>query len=95
MTLSLTRITNVEFDPELSEYNAHSVREVRRLLGMSQAIFAQFLGVTRSAVRAWEQGLRPPKAIARRFMDEIRHAPRYWKKRVRQMVKHKPTPETI
>ena len=33
---------------------------VRDLLGMSQVLFARFLGVDANTVRSWEQGTRPP-----------------------------------
>ena len=49
---------------------------------MSQAFFARFLGVDPNTVRSWEQGVRPPSAIARRFMSEIEEDPRYWRRRI-------------
>jgi putative transcriptional regulator len=59
----------------------HDVRRVRGLLGMSQAVFARFLGVDANTVRSWEQGNRPPSPIARRFMDEIEADPEHWRRR--------------
>jgi DNA-binding transcriptional regulator YiaG len=49
---------------------------------MSQVIFARFLGVDPNTVRSWEQGARPPSAIARRFMGEIEDDPEYWRRRI-------------
>jgi putative transcriptional regulator len=66
------------------EYGPDDVRRVRGLLGMSQALFARFLGVDENTVRSWEQGNRPPSAIARRFMDEIENDPDYWRGRIVQ-----------
>ncbi len=63
-------------------YGPDDVRRVRGLLGMSQVVFAQFLGVDPNTVRSWEQGTRPPSSIARRFMGEIEEDPAYWRKRV-------------
>jgi len=60
------------------------VRRVRGLFGMSQAFFARLLGVDPNTVRSWEQGTRPPRPIARRFMGEIEGDPEYWRKRVAQ-----------
>jgi len=37
-------------------------------------------------VRAWEQGENIPIDIAKRFMDEIRHDPDYWRARLREIV---------
>ena len=64
------------------DYAPDDVRRVRGLLGLSQVLFARFLGVDANTVRSWEQGARPPSAIARRFMGEIEADPAYWKRRV-------------
>lgn len=63
-------------------YGPDDVRRVRGVLGMSQAVFARFLGVDANTVRSWEQGTRPASGIARRFMGEIESDPGYWKRRV-------------
>ena len=67
-------------------YGPDDVRRVRGVLGMSQAVFARFLGVDANTVRSWEQGTRPPSTIARRFMGEIESDPDYWKRRVGQCL---------
>ena len=72
----------VEFD--LKEYKPDDVRRARSRMRMSQALFAQFLGVNANTVRSWEQGSRPPSVIARRFMTEIESDPEYWLVRVAQ-----------
>jgi putative transcriptional regulator len=74
------RTYNVEFTPR--EYRPDDVRRVRGLLRMSQVLFARFLGVDANTVRSWEQGTRPPSAIARRFMDEIEGDPEHWRQRM-------------
>jgi DNA-binding transcriptional regulator YiaG len=67
-------------------YGPKDVRRVRDLLGMSQVVFARFLGVDPNTVRSWEQGTRSPSLIARRFMGEIEGDPAYWRKRVAPKV---------
>jgi putative transcriptional regulator len=74
------RTYHAEFVPP--SYGPDDVRRVRSLLGMSQVVFARFLGVGTNTIRSWEQGSRPPSAIARRFMGEIEVDPVYWRKRV-------------
>ena len=69
-----------------ARYTPKLVRKTRSLLGVSQALFAQFLGVSVKTVHAWEQGITMPSDIARRFMDEIRHDPAYWCNRLGQAV---------
>ena len=70
-------------------YGPDMVKATRRLLRVSQAVFAQFLGVKASTVRSWEQGRTPPKDIACRFMDEIQRNPEYWRNRLRESIKVK------
>lgn len=67
------------YDPEL-------VKATREVLGCSQAVFAQFLGVSVKTVSAWEQGTNTPQGVACRIMDEIRHKPKYFQKRIRQLA---------
>ncbi len=76
------RTYKAEFTPR--EYGPDDVRRVRGLLGMSQVLFARFLGVDANTVRSWEQGTRPPSPIARRFMDEIEGDPEHWRQRIVQ-----------
>ena len=80
----------VRLNLEPQAYNAALVKRTRALLGASQAIFAQFLGVSASAVQDWEQGAKPPKGVACRLMDEIRRDPNYWQSRLRELSE--PTP---
>jgi DNA-binding transcriptional regulator YiaG len=67
-------------------YSPRLVKRTRETLGVSQAIFAQFLGVSASAVQDWEQGAKHPQGSARRLMDEIRENPDYWRRRLRELA---------
>ncbi len=78
------RTMTLDLEPEA--YDPAKVRETRKLLGASQAIFALFLGVSVKTVHAWEQGRSTPEGIARRFMDEIRRDPGYWLERLKAAV---------
>jgi putative transcriptional regulator len=69
-------------------YKPKDVVATRTLLKASQALFAQFLGVSPKTVRSWEQG-KTPSDMACRFMDEIRRDPDYWVKRLHQAAKVK------
>ena len=64
------------------DYTPEMVKDLRKMLGMSQAIFAQFLGVSTSTVQSWEQGQNPIPGMACRFLDEINENPQYWFKRI-------------
>ncbi|MDA0832191.1 MAG: hypothetical protein O2955_01735 [Planctomycetota bacterium] len=72
-----------------TEYAPETVKETRKKLKCSQAIFAQFMGVSLSAVRNWEQGVNSPGHASCRLMDEIRHDPEYWRKRFSQLAVRK------
>src|SRR4051794_40111143 len=56
-------------------YRPAAIRAIRRQLGVSQAVFAQLLGVSQVLVRSWERGARAPAAIACRLLDVIRSYP--------------------
>ncbi len=61
-----SRKAHVELPPW---YAPHLIREIRQKLSVSQAIFAEMLGVSASSVRAWEQGKREPDGPARRLLQ--------------------------
>ncbi|MDZ4818059.1 MAG: transcriptional regulator [Planctomycetota bacterium] len=75
----------VRLDLQPKQYKGHDVKKVRQLLGASQPIFAQFLGVSKGAVRDWEQNLKPPTGAACRMMDEISKNPSYFVKRLKEL----------
>ena len=64
-----------------SDYTPEDVKRLReKQLGVSQAVFAQLLGVSSALVRAWEakRQRRVPPPIARRLFDQIRRDPTPW-----------------
>jgi putative transcriptional regulator len=75
----------VKLDLAPRRYGPKLVKQTRQMLHASQAIFAQFLGVSRSAVRDWEQGIKPPSGAACRLMDEIRENPDYFFGRLKEL----------
>lgn len=79
----------IVLDLEPASYSPELVKKTRAMLGMSQAMFAQFLGASRQAVQKWEQGRGKPEPIACRFMDEIRRNPEYWRERFLELARPK------
>jgi putative transcriptional regulator len=69
-----------------SIYSPKRVRRVRAALGLSQSLFAQFLGVSVATVQAWEQGAKVPAKMACRFVDEILRDSEQWRQKVRQCM---------
>ncbi len=72
----------VELNRDPQPYNPQLVKATRGALGVSQALFAQFLGVSVKSISAWERGTKTASDIACRFMDEIRRNPKYWRGRL-------------
>ncbi len=75
-------VRTVRVIPKPSQYTPARVRAVRELLGASQEIFAQLLAVSPTTIDAWEQGLRRPSPIARRFLEEIEMSPTHFRGRI-------------
>jgi putative transcriptional regulator len=75
-------VRQVRVIPKPSLYPPARVRAVRQLNGASQEVFAQLLAVSPMTIRSWEQGVRQPSPIARRFLDEIKMAPGHFRRRI-------------
>jgi putative transcriptional regulator len=76
----------VSLDLQPQSYSPNQVKKTRKVLGVSQALFAKFLGFSLNAVRAWEQGINQPPESACRMMDEIHFNPSYWQARIKGMI---------
>ncbi len=79
-------VRKVRVIPKPSPYPPARVRAVRELIGASQEVFAQLLAVSPMTIRSWEQGLRQPSPIARRFLDEIEMSPGHFRGRILSAV---------
>jgi DNA-binding transcriptional regulator YiaG len=58
-------------------YSASQVCALRNRLGVSQAVFAELLGVSQVLVRSWERGARKPAPMACRLLELIQQDPRW------------------
>jgi len=65
------------------------VRRVRGNLGLSQTLFARFLGASPVTVQKWEQGQRRVPRMAGRFLAEIQRDLPYWRNRCAEAVRAK------
>ena len=65
---------------EPQRFTAHRVRQIRQRLGLSQAVFAKLLGISKVLEQSWEQGTRQPSALARRLLADIERDPAHWSK---------------
>ena len=52
-------------------FSAMDVKRIRARSRVSQAVFAEVLGINKSTVQHWEQGRKKPSGAARRLLDII------------------------
>lgn len=50
-------------------YTASEVKSIRKSTGMSQKLFAEYLGVSNKTVEAWEQGTNHPSGSSSRMLS--------------------------
>ena len=74
VTWATVTVRDVDVVPP-PEYGERDVQRVRERLGLSQAVFADLLGASASAVRAWERGAREPSDMARRLLELAERRP--------------------
>lgn len=70
-------IRRVEVAWSPKAYRPEDAKRIRDLLGVTQVVFARYLGVSPNAVRGWEQGTAKPGGMARRFFELIENDPAY------------------
>ena len=70
LTLATTKLPAPPPTPD-----PHQIAALRRRHGMSQAVFAAVLNVSKKTVQSWEQGLRVPGDAALRMLQVIRREP--------------------
>lgn len=55
--------------PEKKTFLPEDIRRIRAKNHVSQAVFATILGIGKTTVQQWEQGLKRPSGPARRLLD--------------------------
>lgn len=53
----------------IKEYSNKEIREIRIKAGMTQSVFASYMGVSKKTVEAWECGRTHPTGPAFRLLD--------------------------
>jgi len=68
-------ITMWEFDslclPPKRVFSAEDVQRIRASAHVSQSVFAAFLGVGKTTVAQWEQGVKKPSGPAAKLLDLV------------------------
>jgi putative transcriptional regulator len=75
-------IRRVKLDLPPRTFGPDEIKSIRAMIGVSQPLFGQFLGVDVKTVRSWEQGRRTPSGMACRFLEEIQASPEHWRSRL-------------
>ena len=70
-TLSITPI---------EEFTASEIKEIRKNAGLTQVVFAKYLGVSLKTVEAWECGRNQPNGAACRMLAITKKDPLFPKK---------------
>ncbi|MBD5104755.1 MAG: helix-turn-helix domain-containing protein [Ruminococcaceae bacterium] len=57
------------------DFEAAEIKSIRNELGMTQVLFAGFMGVSTKTVEAWESGRNMPNGPARRILTMLKADP--------------------
>lgn len=57
------------------EFDAQSIKAIRKDLGMTQVVFASVIGVSKKTVEAWECGTNSPSGSSRRLLETFHKNP--------------------
>jgi putative transcriptional regulator len=80
---------NVYLTVSPPDFSPADVKAARESLGLSQTLFANFIGASPSALRQWERGAKTPTPMAKRFLEAIKSDPEYWRKKLSECVAEK------
>ncbi len=61
----------------VSEFAPGEIKEIRASVGMTQAVFAAYMGVSKKTVEAWESGQNHPAGAACRLLSITKSDPSF------------------
>lgn len=65
------------FIAPLESFTSDEIKKIRNETGMTQALFAKYMGVSVKTVEAWESGKNHPEGSARRLLALTRKDPSF------------------
>lgn len=68
------RTNTISIEP-VPDFEAAEIKRIRNDLGMTQLLFAGFMGVSTKTVEAWESGRNRPEGPARRILSMLKADP--------------------
>jgi len=63
-----SKTISIEIEP-LVDYSADTIKDIRRRTGLTQSLFAKWLGVSTRTVEAWEAGRNKPSGPSSRLLS--------------------------
>lgn len=70
------KTTKITVTP-INRFGAGEIKEIRVSTGMTQNVFAEFMGVSAKTVEAWESGRNQPAGAACRLLDLTKSDPAF------------------
>ena len=61
-------------------FTASEIKDIRKNAGLTQSLFAKYLGVSLKTVEAWESGRNQPNGAACRMLSITKNDPQFPKK---------------
>ena len=72
----MAKTTTMVVDP-IKDYDAEEIKSIRRSTGLTQSVFAQYMGVSIKTVEAWESGRNHPSGTACRLLAVTKNNPNF------------------
>ena len=61
----------------VEKFSANEIKDIRKNTGMTQVLFARYLGVSLKTVEAWESGRNQPNGTACRMLSITKNDPQF------------------
>ncbi|GAA5508404.1 helix-turn-helix domain-containing protein [Novipirellula caenicola] len=79
-------VRRVKLNLRPQDFSGEEVKQIRNQLRVSQAVFAEFLGVSVRSLQDWEQGQSVVSGPTCRLLEEISRDFPSWSKRLRELA---------
>lgn len=62
---------NYVYIEPIKQFSSKEIRQIRKDIGLTQKLFAGYLGVSTKTIEAWEEGINRPSGVASRILTMI------------------------
>jgi len=84
---SKVTISKVSGDIQPREVTASDVKQIRKALGVSQAVLAAFIQTPVRTLQEWEQGRLPVSGCAKRLLRDMLETPSHWQSNFKKSMR--------